>query len=141
MSWAALAIDRAQAAATRELAGEERAATLQALGELRAAEPAFDRAGAAALRRLSATLLRFPEEDWRSPLHSQTLQDEARRAWLAQGASFAERRQAKQAATDAAIARTDEAEADWAALWAALERAGLTALRLALPFLLAAAGL
>src|SRR5690606_17315852 len=123
------------------LAGAARAAAVQALGELRAVEPALARSGPAALRRLGAALLAFRDEDWGSARHAQALQDEARSAWLAQGASFAERRAAKQAATDAAIAATDAAEADWAALWAALERAGLTALRLALPFLLAAAGL
>ncbi|MGE3376458.1 MAG: hypothetical protein AB7O37_23245 [Vicinamibacteria bacterium] len=141
MSWSALTLDRAQAAATRELAEGERAEAARALDALRAAEPALARGGAAALRRLSAALLAGPASEASGPLHARSLEDEARLAWLAGGASFAERRRARHDALDAAVAAADQREADWAALWAAIERAGLTALRIALPFLLAAAGI
>ena len=64
--------------------------------------------------------------------------DKARRAWLAGGATFAERRAASAASTARTLEETRRREVAWAEFQKFAAEAGMVALRVALPLLLAA---
>jgi hypothetical protein len=64
--------------------------------------------------------------------------DKARRAWLAGGATFAERRAASSASTARTLEEAQRREVAWAEFQKFAAEAGMVALRVALPLLLAA---
>lgn len=64
--------------------------------------------------------------------------DKARRAWLAGGATFAERRSASSASTARTLEETSRREAAWDEFKKFAAEVGMTALRVGLPILLAA---
>lgn len=65
-------------------------------------------------------------------------EDEARRLYLASGASFAERRAASATSTETTLADTAAREQAWREVLAGAREIGLLALKAAIPFLLAA---
>ena len=132
MSWAADALSKAASAASSDLApGPIRDAALEGILALEPAVPALDRRGKAALRGAAAHLIGGDVSG--AALVFAAAPDRMGEVLAALGDANAADLEAYDAEQLAA--------ADWLAVWGAVKSAGLTAAKIALPFVLAAAGL
>lgn len=123
--WVVDALDRAEVEATKHLGSATGDLVAQALDELRPAAPAIARRGAAAFRGALS-------EVWSTDVAT------ARKAWAELALLTPEQRRAR--LRDQVVRADDavtQAEKDMAELMDGLERAGKTALQLAVPLLLA----